>query len=102
MKIRKKPWNRVNIPVYSISSKAGDNANMHIIIYANSISMKPKRYTCGIYHGTQTLENVEANGEFILQLLASDQYRLVELLGKRSGKKIDKIARLQKRNELVE
>ena len=100
--IRKKPWNRVNLPVYSISSKTAANNNMHIITYATQISMQPKRFICGIYHGTQTLINVEASGEFILQLLAENQYRLVDLLGKKSGKSIDKISRLQKRNELAE
>jgi flavin reductase (DIM6/NTAB) family NADH-FMN oxidoreductase RutF len=100
--LRKRPWNRVNLPVYSISSKTGNKANMHIITYASQISMQPKRFVCGIYLGTQTLENVTAAGEFILQLLSATQYRLVDLLGKQSGKQIDKISRLQKRNELIE
>ncbi len=100
--IRKKPWNRVNLPVYSISSKNGTHQNMHIITYASQISMAPKRFVCGIYEGTQTLENVEGSGEFVLQLLKKDQYRLVDLLGKKSGKTIDKIGRLKKRNELIE
>jgi flavin reductase (DIM6/NTAB) family NADH-FMN oxidoreductase RutF len=100
--IRKKPWNRINLPVYSISSKADGKSNMHIITYATAISMQPKRFICGIYHGTKTLENVEANGEFILQLLGDAQYRLVDLLGKKTGKNTDKISRLQKRNELAD
>ncbi len=100
--IRKKPWNRVSLPVYSVSSKTADNSNMHIITYASQISMQPKRFICGIYHGTQTLLNIEASGEFVLQLLAATQYRLVHLLGKKSGKTIDKISRLRKRNELIE
>ena len=100
--IRKKPWNRVNLPVYSISSKSGDLHNMHIITYASQISMQPKRFICGIYHGTQTLINIEASGEFVLQLLADTQYRLVDLLGKKSGKNVDKISRLRKRNELMD
>lgn len=100
--MRKKPWNRVNLPVYSISSKNMGAHNMHIITYASQISMKPKRFICCIYHGTQTLLNVEASGELVLQLLAENEYRLVDLLGKKSGKKIDKIGRLQKRNELDE
>ena len=76
--IRKKPWNRVNLPVYSISSKSAENNNMHIITYTSQISMQPKRFICGIYHGTQTLINVEKSGEFVLQLLADNQYRLVD------------------------
>ena len=100
--IRKKPWNRVNLPVYSISSKTNDTHNMHIITYASQISMQPKRFICGIYHGTQTLFNIETSGEFVLQLLADTQYRLVDLLGKKSGKNVDKISRLRKRNELMD
>ncbi len=100
--IRKKPWNRVNLPVYSISSKSVENKNMHIITYVSQISMQPKRFICSIYQGTQTLLNVETSGEFVLQLLADNQYRLVDLLGKKSGKVIDKISRLKKRNELIE
>jgi flavin reductase (DIM6/NTAB) family NADH-FMN oxidoreductase RutF len=44
---------------------------------------------------------VQASGEFVLQLLADKQYRLVNLLGKKSGKLINKISRLQKRNEII-
>ena len=98
----KKPWNRVNLPVYSISSTDGkDSHNMHIITYATAISMQPKRFVCGVYQGTQTLSNITANPHFVLQLLASTQYRLVDLLGKKSGKSIDKTARLEKRKELT-
>ncbi len=99
---RKKPWNRVNLPVYSISSRQGDQHNMHIITYASQISMQPKQFVCGVYHGTKTLQQIEASGSFVLQLLAAQQYRMVDLLGKKSGHTIDKIARLQKRNELEE
>jgi flavin reductase (DIM6/NTAB) family NADH-FMN oxidoreductase RutF len=97
-----RPWNRVNLPVYSISSKANGQSNMHIITYATAISMQPKRFVCGIYDGTKTLANVEKSNEFVLQLLADNQYRLVDLLGKKSGNTIDKISRLHKRNELTE
>ena len=97
----KKPWNRVTVPVYSISSQNADHSNMHIITYVTAISMQPKRYICGIYHGTKTLDNVESSGEFVLQLLADHQVNLVNLLGKQSGNSIDKMARLQKRNLLT-
>ncbi len=88
-------------PVFSISSKANGNNNMHIITYASQISMTSKRFVCGIYHGTKTLENIQGSNEFVLQLLAATQYRLVDLPGKKSGYKIDKIARLTNRNELM-
>ncbi len=91
---RRKPWNRPNLPVYSVSSRHLDAANMNIITYATAVSMKPKRYLCAIYKGTKTLENVTATQHFILQLLASHQYPLVKLLGQQSGKKIDKIKKI--------
>jgi flavin reductase (DIM6/NTAB) family NADH-FMN oxidoreductase RutF len=70
---------------------------MQIITYATQISMQPKRFICGLYHGTKTLDNIERNGVFVLQYLADHQYRLSMLLGKTSGNTIDKIARLEKR-----
>jgi flavin reductase (DIM6/NTAB) family NADH-FMN oxidoreductase RutF len=101
MAIRKKPWNRVNAPVYSICSKGASGFNMNICTYVTPVSMQPKRYMIGIYLGTQTLENAERSDELILQILADSQYRLVNQLGKLSGSKIDKIARLQKRKLLT-
>lgn len=101
MSLRKKPWNRVNLPVYSISSTNGEENNMHIITYVTAISMEPKRFVVGVYHGTKTLELVEQQGAFVLQLLSEQQYNLVALLGKQSGKKVNKIERLKKR-KLVE
>lgn len=99
--MRKKPWNRVNLPVYSVSS-LGQKPNMHICTYVSAVSMQPKRIMVALYHGTQTIDNVAADGEMVLQLLAASQYALVNLLGKQTGKKIDKIGRLKKRGLLTE
>ncbi len=97
---RKKPWNRVDLPVYSICSSDGDHFNMHIITYVTASSMHPKNFACCIYEGTKTLDNVEKNGHFVLQLLADTQYRLIDLLGKKSGRDTDKISRMNKRGLL--
>lgn len=102
MRIRKKPWNRTDLPVYASSSRHQQQHNMHILTYANAISMQPKRFIAGIYNGTKTLELVQASGRFVLQILAQQQYNLVNLLGKQSGQTVNKIARLQKRNLLDE
>ena len=99
---RKKPWNRVDLPVYSISSQSGNEQNMHMMTYCTAISMQPKRMMCGIYAGTKTLALVRASGEFVLQLLHEDQFRLTTLLGKTSGHQVNKIARLQKRGMIGE
>jgi flavin reductase (DIM6/NTAB) family NADH-FMN oxidoreductase RutF len=95
--LRKKPWNRVNLPVYSISSKEGDTNNMNICTYVSAVSMQPKRMLVAIYQGTKTLELVNKTGHFALQMLPEYQHRLVDLLGKKSGNTINKISRLEKR-----
>jgi len=100
--IKKKPWNRVDLPVYSISSNGNEFGNMNIITYATAVSMTPKRFICAVYKNTKTLENVILNGVFVLQILSDSQYALVRLLGKQSGNKINKIERLRKRNLISE
>jgi flavin reductase (DIM6/NTAB) family NADH-FMN oxidoreductase RutF len=99
----KRPWNRVDLPVYSISSKQiNGHANMNIITYAQAVSMQPKQFVCAIYQNTKTLHNIQMHSHFILQILSAQQYRLIELLGKKSGKDINKIERLSKRKLLTE
>jgi len=101
--MQKKPWNRVDLPVYSVSSCDNKgNSNMNIITYASQISMKPKQFICGIYKHTKTLSNVLENPVFVLQLLSAQQFNLVQLLGKQTGNQIDKMQRLQKRNCVTE
>ncbi|MFC4261324.1 flavin reductase family protein [Ferruginibacter yonginensis] len=97
----KRPWNRVDLPVYAVSSN-GTKPNMHICTYVSAVSMQPKRIMVALYEGTQTLANVELDKHFVLQLLAPSQYLLVNVLGKQSGKNIDKISRLQKRQLIDE
>ncbi len=96
----KRPWNRINLPVYSVSSGSEEHSNMHICTYVSSVSMEPKRYMVAIYKNTKTLENIESKGTFVLQLLSSEQFNLIKLLGKTSGHQINKIEKLEKRKEL--
>jgi flavin reductase (DIM6/NTAB) family NADH-FMN oxidoreductase RutF len=56
----------------------------------------------GVYKGTKTLENWNPNPVGILNFLTVKMSSLVNLLGKKSGHKIDKIKRLGKRVELTE
>ena len=99
---RKKPWNRINSPVYSISSAQGTSYNMNICTYTTAVSMHPKQFIVAIYEDTKTLELVKQSNRLVLQLLAESQYRLIPLLGQKSGNKIDKIARLEKRSLISE
>ena len=99
---RKKPWNRINLPVYSISSRFDDTYNMNICTYTSAVSMEPKQIVIAIYNDTKTLEIVNNSLKCVLQLLAAEQYRIVDLLGKKSGKNIDKISRLEKRKLITQ
>jgi flavin reductase (DIM6/NTAB) family NADH-FMN oxidoreductase RutF len=94
----KKPWNRIDLPVYSVSSRHAGRDNMHICTYVSAVSMQPKRYMVALFKGSLTLESVEAERHFVLQLLSDGQYGLVALLGRKSGHDTDKIGRLKKRN----
>jgi flavin reductase (DIM6/NTAB) family NADH-FMN oxidoreductase RutF len=102
MKLNKKFWHRINLPFYSISSNAGNTGNIQISTHACQISMKPKRFECGIYYNTKTLEKVLAGNEFVWQLLADTRYQMANLPGEKSGHHNDKIARFNKRKELSE
>lgn len=98
---RKKIWNRIDMPVYSISSQANDENNLHIITYAQAVSMKPKQMICAIYKPSKTAQLVRANPHFVLQLLHQSQYNLIKLLGKQSGFDIDKISKLNHKKLLI-
>lgn len=93
----KRPWNRVDLPVYSVSSQHEQTSNMHICTYVSAVSMEPKRIMVALFKGTKTLELVNKQPHFVLQLLSKDQYRLVKPLGQTTGKETDKIAKLEKR-----
>ena len=97
----KKPWNRVDLPVYSVSSRYGSEENMHICTYVSAVSMNPKRYMVALYKGTKTIELAASEKRFVLQLLAEGDHGLIAQLGRQSGHRVDKMARLKKRG-LVE
>ena len=94
---RKKPWNRINTPVFSVSSYSDDGHNMNICTYVTAVSMHPKRFVVALYKGTKTLENIEQTGHFVLQLLGVQHISLVTRFGKSSGKKKDKLKTLNDR-----
>lgn len=92
----KRPWNRIDVPVYSLLTRCGDQWNMNIATYVTAVSMQPKRMGICVYHGTQTQFNMLAGKPVVLQLLSCTQYRLVKLLGFQSGKAINKMNKLSK------
>lgn len=99
----RKLWNRSALPVWSLVTKdAAGKINMNICTYVSAVSMEPKLMMVAVYHNTKTHDNCHVGGEVLLQLLASDQAKLVRLLGQTSGRAKDKIPFLQKRALLSE
>lgn len=89
---RKKIWNRVNLPVYSVSSVSSDGVpNMNICTYASAVSMDPKRFMVALYKETKTLKNVRANNKMLLQVLSQANLHRVRRLGFSSGNEKDKL-----------
>lgn len=98
----RRPWNIPDEPVYSLATWQGDKVNMNICTYVTPISMKPKQYAVAVYKDTKTLENLLAGSGTVLQLLHQSQANLIQSLGKRSGKKTDKAAYLQRKKILTD
>lgn len=99
--MRKKPWNLINAPVYSVATQHQGVVNMNICSYVTAISMKPKLYVVGVYDGTRTLQNILQADRAVLQLLSKTQINLVRNLGNKSGFKFNKDAWLRKKNLLT-
>jgi flavin reductase (DIM6/NTAB) family NADH-FMN oxidoreductase RutF len=98
----KRPWNIPDLAVYSLATYENGKVNMNICTYVSAISMQPKRYMIGVYEGTKSLENIKKADHVILQLLHPDQYKLVRVLGKKSGQHFDKHQWLENNHLLVE
>lgn len=99
----RRPWNIIDMPVYSLATYAagtGHAVNMNICTYVMAVSRKPKLYAIALEHGSRTLHNLEENGLAVLQLLRQDHMSLVRPLGKRSGHDFDKIAYLRRQDLL--
>ncbi|MCX8478222.1 MAG: flavin reductase [Chitinophagales bacterium] len=95
----RKAWNIPIQTVYSLLTyDASGNANMNICTYVTGVSMQPKRFVIAVYKNTKTLDNLSFNQTVVLQVLNEVHAPLVKLLGKQSGKKIDKMSRLRKRD----
>ncbi len=86
----KRPWNIVDVPVYSLATYDGDRVNMNICTYVTTVSMKPKIFMIAVYYGTRSLDFVEKSNEMVLQILHQDHSPLVRPLGKKSGNFYDK------------
>ena len=67
----KRPWNIIDLPVYSLlSNDINGNINMNICTYVSAVSMKPKIYSIAIDFKTKTYDNLIASDRVVLQLLS--------------------------------
>jgi flavin reductase (DIM6/NTAB) family NADH-FMN oxidoreductase RutF len=97
----RRPWNRVNQQVYSLSTcDSKGNINMNIVTYATPATLKPKSYVIAVYRNTKTHSNLfnKPNTHFLLQGLSSVQTKQIRTLGQKSGLKYDKVKYLTKQN----
>ena len=96
----RRPWNIINCPIYSLATYTEDGVNMNICTYVSAVSMQPKLYAVAIDDKTQTFENLSNSDIVILQIMHQSQIKLVNVLGKKSGKSYNKEAYLEKRGWL--
>jgi flavin reductase (DIM6/NTAB) family NADH-FMN oxidoreductase RutF len=98
-----KIWNTPSYPVYSLSTYNQDmTPNMNICTYAIPVSMKPKLYIVAIYYNTRTLQNIERNQEFVLQLLSQDNASAITPLGRKSAMTSDKLPYITKHSTMID
>ncbi|EFN59513.1 hypothetical protein CHLNCDRAFT_50078 [Chlorella variabilis] len=70
---------------------------MNLVTYASPISLKPRQYALGLYLNTLSWENMLATRTGLLQVLGEQHAALFELLGRTSGRDVDKLAELAAR-----
>ena len=76
----KRPWNIIDLPVYSLlSNDVNGNINMNICTYVSAVSMKPKIYSIAIDFKTKTYDNLISCDRVVLQLLSKKILVLLEL-----------------------
>lgn len=94
----KRPWNIIDEAVYSlVTTDQTGKCNMNICTYVTPVSMQPKLYAIGIYFNTKTHDNILRNDKAVLQILHQSQAKLVNVLGKKSGRSYDKMTYLARK-----
>lgn len=87
-----------NSLVWSLSTHCCNDptvTNMNLVTYANPVAIKPvETWALSLYKGTLSLENFAIHRTAVLQQLTHSHINSISLLGKTSGRTIDKIAEL--------
>lgn len=95
------PYTALSSPVWSLAT-GGPTPTMNILTYFTPVSIDPRMCAVAVFKGSLSLRNLDAEGAAVLQLLGGRHAGLVELLGKRSGADVDKLAALEALGEPVE
>ena len=97
----KRPWNIINLPIYSlVTYDETDNLNMNICSYVSAVGLKPKLYSIAIDYTTKTYDNLKLNSFVVLQLLSKYHLKIIRKLGKTSGYIFNKEKYLKSKNML--
>ncbi|PRW58673.1 flavin reductase [Chlorella sorokiniana] len=93
------PYYQLSLPVYSLATVGPDGGSptMNLVTYASPISLKPRHYALGLYLNTLSWQNMLATRTGVLQILGEQHAELFELLGRTSGRDVDKLAELAQR-----
>ncbi|KAI7839064.1 hypothetical protein COHA_007206 [Chlorella ohadii] len=93
------PYYQLSLPVYSLATVGPDGGSptLNLVTYASPISLKPRRYALGLYLNTLSWQNMLATRTGVLQILGEQHAELFELLGRTSGRDVDKLAELARR-----
>eukprot|EP00894_Picocystis_sp_ML_P005101 jgi/Pico_ML_1/55618/g1282.t1 len=70
---------------------------MNVVTFAAPVAIQPRTYAVGLYVDTLTWDNVRRTRKGALQLLRKRHAELLPLLGKQSGRDVDKYAELEAR-----
>ena len=74
---------------------------MNIVTYCSAVAISPvRKYAIGLYVGTLSWENFKRTGVGVLQLLNENHIGLVDLLGKQSGRDVDKLETLARKHDM--
>ena len=89
-------FSSVSSQVYSLSTTCDSRSTMNLVTYCTSVGLRPRTIALSLFVGTLSWENFKRNGgEGVLQVLNTGQVGCFDLLGRKSGRDVDKIRELE-------
>lgn len=83
-----------NYDIHSVTTVAGARRNANIVAWVTQTDMSGRVLAVALYKVDYTIELVRESGILNLNLLATDQARLIRKLGQQSGRQKDKFKNL--------